>query len=142
MQDSQKSYVERINIFGNFQTVEEVVRNNLIVDEGDPLNEVLYNKSIDKIKALGFFESVNSEIIDGSEPNLKVINITLEEQPTGEIAMGAGYGTSGSTIGAGITEKNFLGKGINLNTNFELSEESLKGQFIFSNQILIILIIL
>ncbi len=132
MQDSQKSYVERINIFGNFQTVEEVVRNNLIVDEGDPLNEVLYNKSIDKIKALGFFESVNSEIIDGSEPNLKVINITLEEQPTGEIAMGAGYGTSGSTIGAGITEKNFLGKGINLNTNFELSEESLKGQFIFS----------
>ena len=129
MQDSQKSYVERINIFGNFQTVEEVVRNKLIVDEGDPL---YYNKSIDKIKALGFFESVNSEIIDGSEPNLKVINITLEEQPTGEIAMGAGYGTSGSTIGAGITEKNFLGKGINLNTNFELSEESLKGQFIFS----------
>ena len=56
----------------------------------------------------------------------------MEEQPTGEIAMGAGYGTSGSTIGAGITEKNFLGKGINLNTNFELSEESLKGQFIFS----------
>ena len=46
--------------------------------------------------------------------------------------MGAGYGSSGSTIGAGIVEKNFLGKGINLNTNFELTEESLKGQFIFS----------
>ena len=132
MQDSQKFYVERINLFGNFQTVEEVIRNNLIVDEGDPLNEVLYNKSIDKIRSLGFFDNVKSEIIEGSDPNLKVINITVEEQPTGEISMGAGYGTSGSTIGAGITEKNFLGKGINLNTNFELSEESLKGQFIFS----------
>ena len=42
--------------------------------------------------------------------NLKVINITVEEQPTGEISMGAGYGSSGSTIGAGIVEKNFLGR--------------------------------
>jgi len=132
MLDSQKFYVERINLFGNFQTVEEVIRNNLVVDEGDPLNEVLYNKSIDKIRSLGFFDNVKSEIIEGSDPNLKVINITVDEQPTGEISMGAGYGTSGSTIGAGITEKNFLGKGINLNTNFELSEESLKGQFVFS----------
>jgi len=46
--------------------------------------------------------------------------------------MGAGYGTSGSTIGAGITEKNFLGKGINLNTNFEITEDSLKGKFVYS----------
>ncbi len=132
MQDSKKYYVERINLFGNFQTIEEVIRNNLFVDEGDPLNNVLYNKSIDKVRSLGFFESVKSEVVDGSDPNLKIINITVEEQPTGEISMGAGYGSSGSTIGAGIVEKNFLGKGINLNTNFELTEESLKGQFIFS----------
>ena len=132
LKDSKKYYVERINIFGNFQTIEEVIRNNLVVDEGDPLNNVLYNKSIDKIKNLGFFNEVNSEVVNGSNENLKIINITVEEQPTGEISMGAGYGSSGSTIGAGIVEKNFLGKGINLNTNFELTEESLKGQFIFS----------
>tara|TARA_Y100001958_G_C21236259_1_gene562756 strand:+ start:60 stop:2309 length:2250 start_codon:yes stop_codon:yes gene_type:complete len=132
MQDSKKYYVERINIFGNFQTLEEVIRNNLLVDEGDPLNNVLYTKSIDKIRSTGFFDNVKSEVIDGSDPNLKIINITVEEQPTGEITMGAGYGSSGSTIGAGIVEKNFLGKGINLNTNFELNEESLKGIFIFS----------
>ena len=132
MEDSKKYYVERINVFGNFQTIEEVIRNNLFVDEGDPLNNVLYNKSIDKIRGLGFFENVKSEVVEGSDPNLKVINITVEEQPTGELSMGAGYGSSGSTIGAGIVEKNFLGKGINLNSNFELTEESLKGQFIFS----------
>ena len=132
MQDSKKYYVERINIFGNFQTLEEVIRNKLLVDEGDPLNNVLYSKSIDQIRGTGFFDNVDSEVVDGSDPNLKVINITVEEQPTGEISMGAGYGSAGSTIGAGIAEKNFLGRGINLNTNFELSEESLKGQFIFS----------
>jgi len=132
IKDSKKFYVERINILGNFQTIEEVIRNNLKVDEGDPLNNVLYNKSIDKLRSLGFFNKVDSEVVNGSNENLKVINITVEEQPTGEITMGAGYGSSGSTLGAGIVEKNFLGKGINLNTNFELSEESLKGQFIFS----------
>ncbi len=132
VKDSKKFYVERVNIFGNFQTEEAVIRNNLKVDEGDPLNNVLYNKSIDQIRNLGFFNKVESEVVDGSNQNLKIINITVEEQPTGEITMGAGYGSSGSTLGAGIVEKNFLGKGINLNTNFELSEESLKGQFIFS----------
>ena len=50
--DSQKFYVERINIFGNYQTTEEVIRNRLVVDEGDPLNELLFNKSIDNIKSL------------------------------------------------------------------------------------------
>ncbi len=132
IKDSEKFYVERINVFGNFNTIEEVIRNKFIVDEGDPLNEVLYNKSIDQVRSTGFFKNVDSEIIDGSDPSLKVINVTVEEKATGEISMGAGYGTSGSTIGAGIVENNFLGKGIKLNTNFELSEESLKGQFIYS----------
>ena len=132
IKDSNKFYVERVNVFGNFNTIEEVIRNNLIVDEGDPLNQVLYNKSINKMRSLGIFKTVNSEIVDGSNENLKIMNITVEEQPTGEISMGAGYGTSGSTIGAGITEKNFLGKGINLNTNFEITAESLKGKFIYS----------
>ncbi len=132
IKDSQKFYVERVNIFGNFNTVEEVIRNKLIVDEGDPLNEVLYNKSINKMRSLGIFRKVNSEIVDGSSDNLKIMNITVEEQPTGEISMGAGYGTSGSTIGAGITEKNFLGKGINLNTNFEITEDAVKGKFVYS----------
>ena len=56
--------------------------------------------------------------------------------------MGAGYGSSGGTFGAGITEKNFLGKGINLNTNIELTDESLKVNLYIVNLILIIQIIL
>ena len=130
--DSDKFYVERINILGNFQTYEEVVRNKFIVDEGDPLNTLLYNKSIDRIKGLRLFKTVNGEIKDGSNENLKIIDITVEEQPTGEISLAAGVGTSGTVIGGGITEKNFLGRGINLATNIELSEETIKGNFIYS----------
>tara|TARA_B100001057_G_scaffold74344_1_gene68899 strand:+ start:283 stop:2484 length:2202 start_codon:yes stop_codon:yes gene_type:complete len=130
--DSTNFYVEKINILGNYTTIEEVIRNQLIVDEGDPLNKILYNKSIDKIKALNIFKKVKSEIKDGSSQNLKEIDIKVEEKPTGEISLAAGVGTSGTTVGGGIVEKNFLGKGINLNTNLELSESSIKGQFIYS----------
>ena len=130
--NSQKFYVERINILGNFHTIEEVVRNKLIVDEGDPLNSLLYNKSIDNIKSLRIFKQVEGEIKNGTNENLKIIDIIVEEQPTGEIALSAGVGTSGSTIGGGINEKNFLGKGINLTTNLEVSEDSVKGAFIYS----------
>ena len=59
--------MERINILGNFQTIEEVIRNKLIVDEGDPFNELLFNKSIENIKSMGIFKSVDSDILDGSD---------------------------------------------------------------------------
>ena len=130
--DSNRFYVERINILGNFQTIEEVIRNKFIVDEGDPLNELLYNKSIDNIKSLGIFKTVKSEIKEGTDSNLKVIDVTVEEKPTGEISLAAGVGTSGSTVGGGIVEKNFLGKGISLSTNLEISEDSIKGRFVYS----------
>ena len=48
--ESDKFYIEKINIKGNFNTLEEVIRNNLIVDEGDPFNEILFNKSINIFK--------------------------------------------------------------------------------------------
>ena len=130
--EAEKFYVEKINIFGNYQTIEEVIRNKLIVDEGDPLNQILLNKSINDIRSLGIFKNVKSDIKSGTESNFKIIDISLEEQPTGEISLAAGAGTSGNTIGGGIVEKNFLGKGINLSTNIEISEESLKGRFIYS----------
>ena len=130
--DSEKFYVEKINLRGNNTTIEEVIRNKFIIDEGDPLNQLLFNKSINNIKSSGLFKNVDSIIKNGSSDNLKIIDIIVEEQPTGEISLGAGYGTSGTAIGGGIKEKNFLGKGINLNTNLEISEESVKGQFIYS----------
>ena len=131
LKDSEKFYVEKINIQGNNYTIEEVIRNALIVDEGDPYNEILFNKSVNNIKAKNIFSKVETEIIPGSSEGLKVVNLTVEEKPTGEISLGAGVGTSGGTIGGGIKENNFLGKGIKLNSNLQISENAIKGQFIY-----------
>ena len=84
----------------------------MILGEGDALNNLIYSKSINEIKSLGIFKSVKSEIVDSGIENKKDINIDIEEKATGEISAGAGVGTSGGTIGFGIRENNFLGKGI------------------------------
>ena len=129
----KKEYIERINIVGNNITREEVVRNNLVIDEGDAYNKILHAKSINNLKNLNFFREVSSTIVDGSSNDNKIINITLEEKPTGEITAGAGVGTSGSTIGFSVRENNFLGKGIRFSTSLELSEESIRGNFNITN---------
>ena len=127
LEDSEKFYIERINIFGNYATSENVIRNSLIVDEGDAYNEILVNKSINQIKSRRIFKTVNKSIDKGSTNNFKIININVEEQPTGEISAGAGTGTSGSTVSFGIKENNYLGTGAKLNTNFSISDTGLKG---------------
>ena len=130
--DTEKTYVEKINILGNQFTIEEVLRNSLIVDEGDPFNEILFNKSLNNLRAKGIFSSVKSKIKKGSRDNLKNIDIIVEEKPTGEISLGAGVGTSGGTIGGGIRENNFLGRGITIDTDLALSANSIKGKFVYS----------
>ena len=96
-------------------------------------NVLLHNKSLNKLKSKGVFSSVKSTLKDGTEPNQKIIDITIEEKPTGEISAGAGYGTSGSTLSFGIRENNFNGKGIKLDTNLALSEETIKGMFVYTH---------
>ena len=130
--ETEKFYVERINVLGNQFTLEEVIRNSFIVDEGDPYNEILFNKSINDLKAKNYFRTVKTKISEGSDPSLKIIDLTVEEQPTGEISLGAGLGTSGGSIGGGIKENNFFGKGISLDTSIAVSKNSIKGHFIYS----------
>ena len=127
--ESQKLYVDRINILGNNITNETTIRNLLIVDEGDPLNEILNNKSKNNIKASGLFSNIDYEILDTDNEFKKDIQITVTEQPTGEISAGAGYGTSGQTFSVGIKENNFSGNGTKLNTNVLITPKSLKGGF-------------
>ena len=133
IEDSEKFYVEKINIFGNNITQENVIRNQFKIDEGDPFNEILYNKTINNIKSLGFFKSTSAEIVNGIDEKSKIINISVEEKATGEISLGAGTGTSGATVAFGVKENNFLGKGINLDTIASITEETIKGEFYVKN---------
>ena len=127
------TFIKKINIFGNNVTKETVVRNQFELDEGDPFNEILFSRSVNNIKSLNYFKNVETEIIDSEEDKTKIINITLEEKPTGEIMAGAGFGTSGTTTTFGIKENNYLGNGLSLDAKLDLSEESVKGRFLLEN---------
>jgi len=133
IKEGEKVLVERINIIGNSVTNENVIRSELIVDEGDPLTEITLNKSIAKIKSRNIFKSVESEIKNGSKNNLKIIDIKVEERPTGEISAGAGIGTNGGSFAINISENNWLGEGKRVNFELELSQDSMKGQINYQN---------
>ena len=131
--ESEKFYVEKINILGNNITREEVIRNNLIVDEGDAYNELLQTRTLNNLRSLNFFSKVESEILDIENKNKKIINITVEEKPTGEIMAGAGVGTSGGTLAFGVSENNFLGRGIEFSSDISVGAENIKGIISMNN---------
>jgi outer membrane protein insertion porin family len=133
IKETEKHYVEKINIYGNTVTQENVIRNQLELDEGDPFNEILLNKSINNMKSLNFFKRVDKSINQGSSANTKILNFSVEEKPTGEISASAGIGTSGGSVGFGIKENNFLGRGLSLDSNFNINAETFKGKFTLMN---------
>ncbi len=131
--EGEKTLVERINIIGNRITNEDVIRGELIVDEGDPFTKLNLEKSVAEIKARNIFRKVNYDVKEGSEKNLKIVDIIVEEQPTGEISAGAGVGTSGGTFSIGISENNWLGEGKKLAFDIQVDEESLAGKLNFTD---------
>ena len=130
--EGEKFSIDRINIYGNNITQENVIRNQLLIDEGDEFNSILTAKSINNIKALNIFKSVNSEIIDNDDRS-KIIDITIEEKATGEIMAGAGVGTDGTSFSFAVKENNYLGRGIGLTSELTVSEETIKGQLRVKN---------
>ncbi len=130
--EGEKFFLKRINIYGNNITQENVIRNQLLIDEGDEFNSILTTKSINNIQSLNIFKSVDAKIID-NEDKTKIIDITIEEKATGEIMAGAGVGTDGSTLSFAVKENNYLGRGIGLLSELTVSEETIKGKFNVNN---------
>ena len=125
--EGKKELIERINVFGNTVTDEAVIRSELLIDEGDPLNSLNLEKSVARLKARNIFGEINTKILDGTNKNQKIVDIYIEEKPTGEISAGAGIGTNGGSIAFNISENNWLGKGLNIASNLELSSETFQG---------------
>ncbi len=131
--ETEKSYVERIDIVGNNITQESVIRNEFVVDEGDAYNELLIAKSINNLKSRNIFKTVESTLSDGSTEGLKIVKVEVEEKPTGEISLGAGVGSEGGTIGFSVSENNYMGKGIRLVSSLRASQERITGVFSINN---------
>ncbi len=125
--EGEKLLVERINITGNTVTNESVIRSEIILDEGDPYTKIGLDKSIANIKSRNIFRKVNSKVSQGSENNLKIIDIDIEEMPTGEISAGAGVGTNGGSFAFQVSENNWLGEGKNVKFSLTTDEETLEG---------------
>ena len=125
--EGEKLLVEKINILGNTVTDETVIRSSLLLDEGDPFNALKLDQSIAKIKSKGIFAEVKNKVMNGAVQNQKIIEISVEEKPTGEISAGAGFGTNGGTFAFNVQENNWLGKGLSIGTNVSISAESFSG---------------
>ena len=125
--EGDKVLVERISITGNNVTNEDVIRSELILDEGDPFTKLNLDKSIAEIKSRNIFKNVTSNSKRWNKNNLKIITINVEEKPTGEISAGAGVGTNGGSFAFNVSENNWLGQGKKVGFNFEVDEERIKG---------------
>jgi outer membrane protein insertion porin family len=133
LNEGQKSLVNKINIKGNTITEEKVIRDNLIISEGDQLNSSKVKKSIDNVKSKQLFSKVDYKIEDSDKKNFKDLNLFVKEQPTGNISAGVGYGTNGGLFEASINERNFLGQGINLNFTGRLSSDVIRGELSYAD---------
>jgi len=131
--EGDKFIIEKINIVGNAVTNDSVIRSEMIVDEGDPYSALLISKSINRIKGRKLFGKVEHQTLPGSSDDLKVLEVTVEEKATGELMAGAGVGTDGTSFAFGVKENNWLGRGIALESNLNLTEEKVSGNIAVTN---------
>ena len=104
----KKSYIGLINISGNTRTLDYVIRRELKLLEGDPFNAQKLKESIQAIRRLGYFTSVDVDLKETSIPNQVDINIMVKETLTGDFAFGIGYDSvEKEQITIGLNEKNF-----------------------------------
>ncbi|MDA9926488.1 outer membrane protein assembly factor BamA [Amylibacter sp.] len=121
--ETNKIFVERIEVEGNSTTIDEVIRLKFDFVEGDPFDKRKVQEAIDRIRGLGFFSSVATSTREGSSSEKIIIEVKLTEKPTGSLGIGAGYNSSdGSVFTFNINERNFLGKGQTLDFSISSSE--------------------
>ena len=105
-------FVERIDIEGNTTTLDEVIRRQFRTSEGDPFNPREIRRAAERIRALGYFADAKVDTEQGSAADQVVVNVDVEEQPTGSLTFGVSYGAdSGVGFAIGFSEANFLGRG-------------------------------
>nr|WP_162140863.1 outer membrane protein assembly factor BamA [Pseudorhodobacter ferrugineus] len=128
----QRVFVERIDIEGNTTTMDEVIRRQFRAAEGDPFNPREVSRAAERIRALGFFKDAKVEAEQGSASDQVIVNVDVEEQPTGSLTLGASYGAdSGIGFSGGFTETNFLGRGQTVGASIETAADSKSGGLTF-----------
>jgi outer membrane protein insertion porin family len=125
VQEGPRVFIERIDIVGNYRTLDRVIRREFRLVEGDAFNNAKMRRSKQRIQNLGFFKKVDVANVPGADPDKTVLQVEVEEQSTGEISIGAGFSTAeGALADFGIRERNLLGRGQDLRTKFRISQKT------------------
>ena len=131
VKEGPRVYIDRIDVVGNNQTLDHVIRREMLVNEGDAYNRVLVDRSKNQIRGLGFFKDVDITQIPGSAPDRTGLQVKVTEQPTGELSFSAGYSsTERLVLDLGVSQRNFRGTGQDLRA--EVSIGSLRQQISLS----------
>ncbi|MEL6799282.1 MAG: outer membrane protein assembly factor BamA [Pseudomonadota bacterium] len=125
--------VERIDIEGNQTTLDRVIRRQFRVVEGDAFNPREIRQASERIRALGFFADVAVNSREGSAPDQVVIDVDVEEQPTGSLGFGASFSSdSGAGVVLSFSESNFLGRGQSLSFDLNTTDDTGSTQISFT----------
>ncbi|MFN3936880.1 MAG: outer membrane protein assembly factor BamA [Gemmobacter sp.] len=126
-------FVERIDIEGNATTLDQVIRRQFRIVEGDPFNPREIREAAERIRALGFFSNASVDTRPGSGPDQVLVKAEVTEQPTGSLSFGASYGRAdGLGLAVGLSESNFLGRGQFVSLDLNLGASNATSSFSFS----------
>lgn len=133
--EGRKAYIEQVIIKGNKKTKDKVIRRELVIKEGELFDSEKMQVSREKVYNLGYFKEVNFDVRPGTKDGYMNLIVDVEEQPTGTISLGGGYGsTSGFSIFADVKENNFLGNGQTVGVKFEYGPEKISATLSFQER--------
>ncbi len=130
--EGQRAYVERIDIIGNTRTLDEVIRRELLIYEGDAFNRSLVERARRRLTALDFFDKIDFREEEGTAPDKINLIVEVSEKSTGKISFSVGYSSTEKVVGSvELTERNLLGKGqyVRLNTSVSFKKQSVDFSF-------------
>ncbi len=124
--EAPRVYVERVDVNGNTLTQDKVVRREMRLAEGDAFNTFQVKRSTNRINSLGYFqENFEIEQKEGSQPDRIILEANVEEQPTGELQLSAGFSSlERFLLAASIRQRNFRGRGQTVGASVQWSRYS------------------
>jgi outer membrane protein insertion porin family len=133
VEEGARAYIERINIRGNTRTRDYVIRREFDIAEGDAYNRVLIDRAERRLRNLGYFKTVRITNEQGSTPDRVIVNVDVEDQPTGEFSVAGGYSTAEGFIGeVAVAERNLLGRGQYVRIAAQWGEQTQGWDFSFT----------
>ncbi len=133
VQPKEKVYVSNIVIAGNSRTLDRVIRRELYLSEGEPFSQTDLQDSLNALRRTGYFNDVKIIPTPVDRDHVDLL-VKVDEASTGSIMGGISYGSyDGFGINLGLSDRNFLGTGIETGVNLDTSEKTVRGSLNFYN---------